>query len=155
MKRKVFRSRVSVLLISFFLLPILPVFIAIVRSGNIFNPGFYVLIGICAFVVFIFSGVRYEITDKELMFSTWGTCKASCPLSKILSVERSYNPLSSPAMSLKRLKICFKKGYKWPFTLISPVREQEFLETLKTYNPNIYIRVNNKKGWWRIWDWDI
>jgi hypothetical protein len=39
--------------------------------------------------------------------------------------------------------------------LISPVREQEFLEALKTVNPSIQITVSDKKGVWRFWDWDI
>jgi hypothetical protein len=55
------------------------------------------------------------------------------------------------AGSFKKLKIT-KSGFPY---LISPVREQEFLDTLKEINPNISIRVSNKKGWWRFWDWDI
>ena len=152
MERKVFRSRVSVLLMVFILAICSPPLISMIRSGN---SGLYSKIGVLALIVFIFSGIRYVITEKELQINTWGTCKISFPLSKIVSVERSYNPLSSPAVSLKRLSVRFKKGCKYPFALISPVREQEFLKTLKERNPDIYIRVDNKKGWWRIWDWDI
>jgi len=156
MERKVFRSRVSVLLMALILVPVSLPIISMIRSGNIVNPGFYIMVGVFVFIVFIFSGIRYVITDKQLMLHTWGTCKVSCPLSKIVSAERSYDPLASAAGSLKRLCIRFKKGYgAFPYWLISPVREQEFLETLKMYNPDIHIRVNNKKGWWRIWDWDI
>jgi hypothetical protein len=39
--------------------------------------------------------------------------------------------------------------------LISPAREQEFIEALKTVNPDIYVEVSDRKGVWRIWDWDI
>ena len=72
----------------------------------------------------------------------------------------SYSIGKAFAASVKRLRIHFKKEYFWYFPtliypLISPVREQEFLETLKTINPNIQIRINDKKDWWRIWDWDI
>ena len=158
MERKVFRSRVSVLLVIILLLIFLPAFMLIIRfSGNIFtDPAFYIITGSIALLVFIFSGVRYEITDEQLRLSTWGTCKWNCPLSQIVSVERSYNPLSSPSASLKRLCIRFKKGFgDFPYCLISPAREQEFLEILKKHNPDIYIRVENKKGWWRIWDWDF
>ena len=154
MEKKVFRSRISVLLMVFILSIMSFPLITMVCSGNIFNPAFYIVAGVIALLVFIFSGIRYVITEKELQFNTWGTCKVSFPLSKIVSVERSYNPISAPAASLKRLSVRFKKGY-YPFALISPVREQEFLETLKERNPDIYIRVDDKKGWWRIWDWDI
>ena len=105
--------------------------------------------------VFIFGGIRYVITDKQVLLKFWGLT-GSCPLNQIVSVKRSYCPLSSPAASLKRLEVRFRKGYtELPFCYISPVREQEFLETLKMLNPNIQIDVSNKKGWWRIWDWNI
>ena len=158
MEKKVFRSRISVLLMGFLLVIMLPPLILIIRSGNIFNPGFYVLAGVIVFFILLFFGMRYELTDNHFTAKMLGITSFKVSLSVIVSVERSYNPLSSPAGSLKRLKIRFKKGYKYPFTLISPMREQEFLETLKKYNPDIYIRVSDKKGWhriYRIWDWDI
>jgi len=102
--------------------------------------------------------MSYELTEKQLILKICGGSYFTFPLSVIASVERSYNPLSSPAGSLKRLKIRMKKGYKFPYALVSPVREQEFLETLKQLNPDINIRVSDKKGWhriYRIWDWDI
>ena len=156
MERKVFRSRVSVLLMAIILGIMLRPLISLIRSGNILHPAFYIIAGILVFVVLLCSGFRYEITDSHLRVSTWGTCSIRYPLSQIACVERSYNPLSSPAASLKRLEIRFMKGKKnWPFALISPAKEQEFLNTLKKINPNILIRVSDKKGWWRIWDWDI
>jgi len=155
MKKKVFRSRVSVLLMVFILAIFLLPLIQMIHSGNIFNPAFYILIGLFAFFVVLLGVIRYEITDKELLCKIWKIPSGSFPLSKIASVERSYNPLSSAASSLKRLRVSFHKGYKWPYTLISPAREQEFLDALKKANPDIYIRVTNKKGWWRIWCWDI
>ena len=155
MEKKVFRSRISVLMMVFILAIFSRSLIPMIRSGNIFNPAFYTIVGVIIFIVLLFSGMKYVITDHQLLFKMWGIQGWSCPLSKIVSVERSYNVLSSPAASLKRLRINFRKDYKWPFTLISPVREQEFLETLKKHNPDIYVRVSDKKGWWRIWDWDV
>ena len=155
MERKVYRSRISVLMMGFILLCFLPALIPMISSGNVLNPVFYILVGSLAFVMLIALGMRCEITDKHLIISTWGTCKVNCPLSQIVSVERSYNMLSSGAFSLKRLSIRSKKGSKYPWMLISPVREQEFLDTLKKYNPDIYVRVENKTEWWRIWDWDL
>jgi hypothetical protein len=107
------------------------------------------------FFAMLFGGIRYVITDKQVLFKFFGLT-GSCPLNQIVSIKRSYCLLSSPAASLKRIEIRFKKGYaELPFCFISPVREQEFLDTLKKHNPNINICVVNKKGWWRIWDWDI
>ena len=154
MERKVYRSRISVALMGFILAVMLPSFIPIISSGDISNPAFYHLAGVIVFIVLIFCGIRYEITEKYIAFKMW-FFSTKVPLSKIVSVERSYNPLASGAASLKRLCVRFKKGYKYPFTFISPVREQEFLETLKTLNPYIQINVSDKQGWWRFWDWDI
>jgi uncharacterized membrane protein len=151
MEKKVFRSRVSVLLMGIILAICAAPLIPMIRSGNVFNPGLYSIAGVIGFVVLLFSGMRYVITDRKLQIKMWRICTWSCSLSHIASVERSYNVLSSPAGSLKRLKI---KGLNI-FALVSPAREQEFLNTLKEANPDIYIRVSNRKGWWRIWDWDI
>jgi len=151
-----------VLLSVFILLAILPgIIIPIVHSGDIFNPRFYIGFGVMMFVIFIFGGIRYEITDDKLLIKICGipNLYGSCFISQITSVERSYNLLSSPAASLKRLRVGIKNGYgKWqwlPYFLISPVREQEFLETLKRINPDIDIRVNDKMKWWHFWDWDF
>ena len=162
MEKKVFRSRISVLMMVFILAILSIPLIAVIRSGNISNSEFYTMVGglfgVLLFIVLLLYGFRYEITNEYIKFSTWGTCKHSRPLSEIVSLERSYNILSSPAASLKRLRVKFKKENKFSiisYWLISPVREQEFLETLKTINPSIKINVSNEKGWWRIWDWDI
>lgn len=80
-------------------------------------------------------------------------------ISDIISVKRSYNPLSAPACSLKRLRIDLRKQAKFPllspYLLLSPVREQEFIKELKSVNPDIYVCVPYKKGIWRVQDWDI
>ncbi len=76
-------------------------------------------------------------------------------ITKITAIKRSYNPLSSPAASLKRLEIKFHhKGL--PMTaLISPVRESEFIENLKEINPNIKINISQNQNILRFWDWDF
>ena len=152
MEKKVFRSRISVLLMVFILAILSMPLIAMVRSGNILNhPAFYTIAGAIAFTVLLLSGLRYVVKDGKLLIKIWIIPSGKHTISEIISVERSYNPISSPAASLKRLSIDSLGGY----ALISPVREQEFLETLKTINPSIKINVNNEKGWWRIWDWDV
>ena len=175
MEGNVFKSRVSVLLMGFVLAIFALPFVLSISRGDFKSSSFYVFYNssafyvavviytlTLAFVFYIIFGMSYELTEKHLNFKMWGDTDFKIPLSAIVSVERSYNPLSCPAASLKRLKIRFKEGYKVPnivpYALASPVCEQEFLETLKKYNPDIYIRVNDKKGWHRIyrfWDWDI
>ena len=148
MERKVFRSRISVLLMAVLLLPCVLWF----RSGNIFNPGTITL----SLVILLFSGMRYVVADERIKIRIfWIVPCGSMLISQITSVSRSYIPFSAPAVSFKRLVILFKKNYKYPLALISPAREQEFLDTLIKHNPKIKISVKNKSGWWRFWDWDI
>jgi hypothetical protein len=87
-----------------------------------------------------------------LYVKTWFIPCGKMNIMDVVSMKRSYNLISSPATSLKRLQICFVKGSSW---LVSPVREQEFIKELKSINPNIDINVTDRKGIWRIWDWDI
>ena len=147
---KVFRSRISVLLIGVLLASFIPELISMATRKA--YEGLYVLGGTLMFSFFLLSGIRYVISGDKIYSKILFISCGSVNIFDIISVKRSYNPLSSPAASLKRLHIRFVKGCPW---LISPVREQEFIKELKAINPDIEINVSDKKGMWRIWDWDI
>ena len=150
---KVFRSRISVLLIGFILAIFIPSTIPMIKHMII--NGLWIMGGTFVFIVFLFSGMRYLITEDKLYVKIWMFSSWSVEIKNIISVERSYNPLSSPAASLKRLRVGLSEREKFPYVLISPVREQEFIEELKAVNPDINVSVTNEKGIWRIQDWDI
>jgi len=150
---KVFRSRVSVLLLGFILAVFIPCTIPMIK--HLVISGLWIMGGTFVFIVFLFSGMRYLISGDKLYIKIWMFPSGSVEIKNITSVERSYNPLSSPAASLKRLRINISEKTKFPYMLISPVREQEFIEELKAVNPDISVSVPNKKGIWRIQDWDI
>ena len=158
MEKRVFRSRFSVLI----MLLCVGMFLLIGRTTGEFMS-ITILGVICMVCVFFqFRSLYYEITDSEIhtyyMWGFYGKPFGRMLISAITSVERSYYPFAVSG-SIKRLRFRFKKGYKWyrfGFTpIISPVREKEFIEMLTAINPNIQINVNDKKSWWRIWDWDI
>jgi len=151
--KKVFRSRISVLLLGFILAVFIPCTIPIIKHMVI--SGLWIMGGTFVFIVFLFSGMRYLISEDKLYIKIWMLPSGSVEIKNIISVERSYNPLSSPAASLKRLRIGIGGKAKFPYMLISPVREREFIEELKAVNPDIYVSVPDKKGIWRIQDWDI
>jgi len=111
----------------------------------------------CLFLllVFLFTGTRYIISGSTLSLKIGFICGWSVNIADILSVERSYNPVSAPAASLKRLRIDFSKRKKYSYLLISPAREQAFIKALKKFNPNLCVHLPEKKGIWRIQDWDI
>ncbi len=151
--QKVFRSRISVLLLGFTLAIFIPCTIPMIKHMII--PGLFIMGGSFLFIVILFTGMRYIISGDKLFVKIGNIPCGSVKITNIISVERSYNPLSSPAASLKRLGISLGGKAKFPYMLISPVREKEFIEELKMLNPNIFVRVPDKKGIWRVQDWDI
>jgi hypothetical protein len=152
-QKKVFRSRISILLTVFTLAIYTLVSIPVIQ--NMSHVGIFVLGGTLFLLIFLFTGMRYIISGDKLYIKIWFIRTLSVDITDILWVRRSHNPLSSAAASLKRLRISFNKKAKYPYILISPVREQQFLEELKTINPNIVFNVPGKTGMLPIWDWDI
>jgi hypothetical protein len=119
--------------------------------------------------MFIFWGFRYIISGNILYFKAGFISLGNVRIDDIISVERTYfttpYPLASmfyfvaPSASLTFLCINHMTVQSNPrkpnFWLISPVREQEFINELKSINSHIYVNVPVKNGIWRIWDWDI
>lgn len=151
-EKKVFRSRISVLLLGFILAIFIPSTIPMIK--HLIISGLLVVGGTLLFIAFLFNGIRYIISGDTLYIKIWNMSGGSVKISSITSIKRSYNPLSSPAVSLKRLRLDFRKSEKYPYMLISPVRETMFIEKLKAVNPDIKVEVPVKKGIWRIQDWD-
>ena len=69
---------------------------------------------------------RYILYDDHLLVQS-GVIKYTIPYSDIRKIEKSSNPLSSPAMSLRRIKITRSKG----FILISPPDRDQFIQELQ------------------------
>ena len=150
-EKKTFRSRISVLLVVFMLAIFLPTGIHAFQQES--YQALYGLGGALLFVILILGGVRYIISGEKLYLKLWFITNGSKEIKDIVSLKRSYNPLSSPAASLKRLKIHFKTSSL--FWLISPVREAAFIEELKAINPNIEVYIPETTGKWQFWDWDF
>lgn len=149
--KNVFRSRISVLFLGFVWVVFTPFFLSL--FGQKPDRGLYIPGGILLFILFLMAGIRYVISEDKLFVKIfWCIPTLRADIAKITAVERSYNLLSSPAASLKRLKITFAKGLPW---LISPDREELFLKELKKINPSMEVNVPRKKGKGRIQDWDI
>lgn len=151
MKR--FRSRVSVLLLLFVAGTLAPAFILESNTSGKTELiiAYGVLFGSMALVVGMLFSMNYVITHNSL-FVRLGPIKLSeIKIAEIEKIERTYNPLSSPAASLKRLYIK-EKGKD---TIISPVDENEFIRILKSRNPKISVKINDNSAWWRFWNWDI
>jgi len=72
--------------------------------------------------------MKYGLTDTHLVVRH-GLVRQKIELAKITSVEPTRSPLSSPALSLDRLRITFGTGF-FKNVMISPAAKMEFLVEL-------------------------
>ena len=79
----------------------------------------------------------YFVNEQSLIVKIGPYTEREIDIANIISLKRSYNVLASPANSLKRLKVNYRGG----MVLISPARENEFLDLLSKLNPRIKIEV--------------
>jgi membrane protein YdbS with pleckstrin-like domain len=75
----------------------------------------------------VFRGTHYTITEQELRIVS-GPFRWTVPIDEITAVAPSRNPLSSPALSLDRLKISYGKR---KFVLISPSDKAGFMRAME------------------------
>ena len=84
-----------------------------------------VVLGIYVGLVF---PMRYGLGNGQLIIRS-GLLRQKLALSDIVEVHRTHNPLSSPALSLDRLRIQYGKGF-FKGVMISPADRPGFLEDI-------------------------
>ncbi len=92
------------------------------------------LLFVILFVGLIWFGLNYVIKDGLLLIKIGPIVTYKVRINNIFSVSRSFNPLSSPAVSLKRIQVNYTNGS----ILISPKKEKTFIKKLREINPTIY-----------------
>ncbi|MEO9872907.1 PH domain-containing protein [Ekhidna sp.] len=131
---RAFTSRKSILL-GIFLWGIL--IITFILTNGHKGPQIFMWMLIYSLVGFLWFGLKYFVEGDLLTIKIGFIKMMSIKISEIKSISRSFNPISSPAASLKRLKIDFISGS----ILISPNYEEEFIEVLRNSNPDIYVNI--------------
>ncbi|MDR2882383.1 MAG: PH domain-containing protein [Alistipes sp.] len=149
---KTFRSRVGVLPVLLTAALLSPAIVSAVRHGA-GHPAVYTVGGMVLLIALVLTGIRYTVAGDRLTVKMWSMSIGGVRIADIRSVRRSYNPLSSPAVSLRRLRVQCRKETDW--LLVSPADEKGFIEALKSVNPHIAVSVPPRGAAWRIWDWDI
>jgi membrane protein YdbS with pleckstrin-like domain len=86
--------------------------------------------------------INYEITTSTLEIRSGILLHYKIPLSSIVSVLPTRNPLSSPAWSLDRLRIDYLKNSKERVVLISPKDKKTFLRELIERIPTLKFNGN-------------
>ncbi|MGE7603522.1 PH domain-containing protein [Peribacillus sp. NPDC097675] len=118
-----------------------PVFLGIVIA--VFIPLFmdqdltslYIGVPVAGLILWIWFTTYYVIENNSLVVRSAFIHK-TIPVYEIKSIKRTFNPLSSPALSLDRLEIIYGTG---KMVLISPDNRDKFLDELEKLNQSIVI----------------
>jgi hypothetical protein len=90
------------------------------------------------FSLWVTYGTGYTVTAKELHVRS-GPFRYRVPLADIVSITPSNNPLSSPAVSLDRLRIAYRDASGRERTLlVSPEDKAGFLAAIATRCPSLH-----------------
>lgn len=79
----------------------------------------------------------FYVIDEQDLIIRYGPFKQKISLQLIKSMQKTMNPLSSPALSLKRMEITYGQ---YDFVLISPINRDQFMKELSTRCPNAEIK---------------
>ena len=94
-------------------------------------------LGVVVGLILVFSKTtRYIINENQLIVKSTWIVNERIDISKIAKIEKSNSVLSSPALSLDRLRIRYNK---YDEILISPKEKKEFTDELLKINPAIEI----------------
>ena len=132
MAKKVFKSKVDGWLRAFLLLAILAEIAVIVGAAfSVRDPlaTTGIILGSLAVLALLLSVLlktNYTV-DRGVLRARSGPLCWKVPLDQIQSVEATHNPLSSPALSLDRLRIRYGKNR---FILVSPADKTGFLRAI-------------------------
>jgi hypothetical protein len=98
---------------------------------------FLVHFALPCFLIWMLTTTCYIIDERNLVIQ-YGPFKKTVPLESIKRVRRTSNPLSSPALSLKRLEIVYSDHKT---VLISPKDREEFMRMLQKRCPNAVVEI--------------
>jgi hypothetical protein len=94
------------------------------------------LAGVGLFIIRTFRSTRYEVDGATLTvrsnFLRW-----RIDITSIDDVTPTHDPISSPAMSLDRLRIRYRKDGEARELLVSPAEKEAFVEALRAVKPAI------------------
>ena len=82
-----------------------------------------------AFLLWTMTTTYYVVSSTELLVRS-GPVRIRIPMDQISSIQKTRNPLSSPALSLDRLAVNYGAGRT---CMISPKDQAGFLEALRTH----------------------
>ena len=102
----------------------------ILKTGKIAWGTLLMAIGFSVIIVPLF-GIRYVLYSEHLLVSMSIYGKARVRYADIVDVKKTMNPLSSAAMSLRRIQIDYVEDGAHRMILISPVKRKTFIKEIE------------------------
>lgn len=94
------------------------------------DPLFFVFLGFLALIVWSPIPTTYYVIDNDVLKVQSIFLKWEIPLRNIYKVERTYNPLSAPALSLDRLRIEYTTNGISESIMVSPKEQEQFIKEI-------------------------
>lgn len=132
----VYKSKIGLEL----LIPIVLVFGTVLVLSIINEPNWVallILLPVLLFMVHMFLTTNYTIDNEMLIVKCGFFFSKTIPIHEITKISETNNPISSPAISLDRIEI---RCGKFDSVIISPKQKVEFINHLKSINPNIELK---------------
>lgn len=85
---------------------------------------------------------NYALVEKDVLTIYLGPFKTTIPILEILSIRKTYNPLSSMAISFDRLEIRARKTS----VMIALKDEQGFADAICMQNPTVEVKLKRKRS---------
>lgn len=123
----------------------IPVYALILGQGIFFsqemNPLFIIFhFALAVLIYFFVVRIKYTLDDQHLRIYMGPFLYRSIEIQSIRKMEKSNNPLSSPAASLRRIAIHYNK---WGYVLISPIDRESFME--EVWKRKAQLEINAQK----------
>lgn len=107
----------------------------------------FIFMAITSFMIRMLTSIRYIVTSDDMLVIEYGLQflkPVRIPLSDIVRIERKFNPISSPALSLDRIEVYFRKGKLVVSVCISPKNREDMVRMLQKRNGQISY-IDNRK----------
>lgn len=140
--KKIYRSKPGLeLVIPIALLLGIVLFLTTMNEPHWMGPA--ILLPIIIFITHTFITTYYTIDNNLLIIKCGFLYKTTIDIQQIRKIRETNNPISSPATSIDRLEIFYEKNGS---VLISPKHKMQFINELKSLNPDIEINLKETKG---------
>lgn len=102
----------------------------IIRRGTVEWSMVLLTVGMSILILPLF-GIKYVLYSEHMLISMSLYGKARVRYADIVEVKKTNNPMSSAAMSLRRIQIDYVENDVHRMVLISPVNRKTFIEEIE------------------------